>query len=138
VAAWSVADVLCTRGPEDRPFEERHSGISISVVVAGTFQYRTVGRRDLLTPGSLMLGYDEQAFECSHEHASGDRCIAFKYSPEYFERIAADAGATNAVLRVARIPPLPEFAQVCADVTSGLLSATDIGWAELARRLRAQ
>jgi AraC family transcriptional regulator len=130
--SWSVADVLCTRGPEDRPFEECHAGISISVVVAGTFQYRADGPSELLTPGSLLLGNDAQSFECSHEHASGDRCVAFKYSPDYFERIAADAGAKSALLPVARIPPLPEFAQVSADVTSGLLNATDIGWAELA------
>ena len=131
-ASWSVADVLCTRGPEDRPFEERHAGISISMVVAGTFDYRCANRRELLTPGSLLLGNDEQPFVCSHEHASGDRCVAFKYTPEYFERIAADAGARDVAFPVTRIPPLPELAQLCAGVTSGLLAATDVAWGELA------
>src|SRR5258706_16452900 len=32
---WRVADVICTSGPDDRPFEERHVGVSVAVVVAG-------------------------------------------------------------------------------------------------------
>ncbi len=131
-AAWSVSDVLCTRGPEDRPFEERHSGISVSVVLGGTFEYRSAHQHELLTPGSLLLGNDEQHFVCSHEHASGDRCVAFKYAPEYFERIAADTGARAVAFPVTRIPPLPELARVCAGVASGVLSGPGVAWDELA------
>jgi hypothetical protein len=40
---WSVADVVCTAGPGDRPFEEQHSGVSIGMVLEGTFQYRFSG-----------------------------------------------------------------------------------------------
>src|SRR5260370_30123377 len=32
---WTVSDVVCTSGPQDRPFEERHSGFSIAIVAAG-------------------------------------------------------------------------------------------------------
>jgi AraC family transcriptional regulator len=38
---WSVADVVCTSGPLDQPFEEQHTHYSIAVVLAGTFQYRS-------------------------------------------------------------------------------------------------
>ncbi|MGC1978965.1 MAG: hypothetical protein WA671_19765, partial [Candidatus Sulfotelmatobacter sp.] len=36
---WTVSDVICTFGPQDRPFEERHTGFSIAIVAAGSFQY---------------------------------------------------------------------------------------------------
>src|SRR5216117_241292 len=61
---WSVEDVLCTCGPGDRPFEERHTAMSIGVVVCGTFQYRSPLGRDLMTPGSFLLGNAGQCFEC--------------------------------------------------------------------------
>src|SRR6185436_6442988 len=65
---WSVDDVICTSGPEDRPFEERHSRVSIAVVAAGTFQYRSTNGRATLTPGSILLGSAGQCFECGHDH----------------------------------------------------------------------
>jgi AraC family transcriptional regulator len=92
---WSVNDVICTSGPDDRPFEELFCGVSIAIVVAGTFQYRTVTGRELMTPGSLLPGNPGQRFECGHEHGTGDRCIAFRFAPDYFERIAADLGASR-------------------------------------------
>ena len=29
---WSVSEYLCTAGPGDRPFEERHDAVSIAAV----------------------------------------------------------------------------------------------------------
>ena len=90
---WSVDDVICSSGPQDRPFEEQHDGVVIALVTAGSFQYRgsTAGRgRELMTPGSLLLGNPGQAFECGHEHAVGDRCLSFRYTPEHFETITAE------------------------------------------------
>ena len=115
---WSVADVVCTSGPADRVFEEQHTGYSIAVVLTGTFQYRSRAGHALMTPGSLMLGSPGQCFECGHEHAEGDRCVSFWYCPDYFERLAADAGLVNRhafAIRVSRrcarslqpSPPLP-------------------------------
>ena len=89
---WTVADVVCTSGPRDRPFEERHSRFTIAIVLAGSFQYRSSLGRGLMTPGSLMLGNQQDCFECGHEHGEGDRCVSFWYAPEYFEQLAADAG----------------------------------------------
>jgi AraC family transcriptional regulator len=34
---WSVSDVICTAGPNDRAFEEQHSDVCIAVVVSGSF-----------------------------------------------------------------------------------------------------
>src|SRR2546426_8574922 len=89
---WTVADVVCTSGPHDRPFEERHAHVTIAIVAAGSFQYRSAAGRELMTPGSLLLGSAGQSFECGHEHVAGDRCLAFGYAPDYFEGLAADAG----------------------------------------------
>jgi AraC family transcriptional regulator len=126
---WTVADVLCTSGPRDRPYEEQHSRVSLALVLAGSFQYRGSARRgptrlELMTPGSLLLGNCGQCFECRHDHGAGDRCLAFWYEPEYFERLAADAGARPADLefRAFRLPPLralsPLAAQACATLAT--------------------
>src|SRR6266542_538140 len=70
---WSVEDVVCTSGPGDRPFEELHTKVAIGVVVAGSFAYRCPWGRGVMTPGSWLLGNAGEHFECSHEHAAGDR-----------------------------------------------------------------
>ena len=85
---WSVSDVICTAGPQDRPFEEQHSRTSIAIVVSGTFQYRSAAGRELMTPGSLLLGNAGDCFCCGHEHGTGDRCLAVSYTPECFERLS--------------------------------------------------
>ena len=121
---WGVGDVICTYGPEDRPFEERRASVSIALVTAGTFQYRSAGGRELMTPGSLMLGNAGQAFECGHEHGRGDRCLSFHYDPDYFERLAADAfGGSRArpAFRALRLPPLRPMSPLVARAQAGPL-----------------
>lgn len=46
-------------------------------VTSGTFQYRGSGSngREMMTPGSILLGSPGQAFACGHEHSNGDRCL---------------------------------------------------------------
>lgn len=133
---WCVADVVCNADPRDRPFEERHSRFSIAVVAAGTFQYRSANGQDLMTPGSILLGNAGQCFECGHEHGIGDRCIAFRFSPDCFERIAADAGGAP-TFRVPRLPPLCATSAVIAQACAGLMES-NICWEELAIQLAAR
>jgi AraC-like DNA-binding protein len=123
---WTVTDVVCTSGPGDRPFEERHSRVGIAVVAAGSFGYRSGSGRALLTPGSLLLGNAGDCFECGHEHGAGDRCVAFRYEPELFERLAADAGAGRAErrFRAPRLPPLRAAAALVARALAGLQQTT--------------
>ena len=134
---WSVEDVICTFGPTDRPFEEQHSAESIGVVIAGTFEYRSALGRDLLTPGSLLLGHTGQCFECGHEHAAGDRCVAFRYAPDYFERLAADAGAPRGerTFRSSRLPPVRELSPLVARASTGVVAPMAGSWEELAIRV---
>jgi AraC family transcriptional regulator len=116
---WMVSDVVCTAGPGDQPFEEQHSRSSITVVMGGTFQYRTVTGRELMTPGAILLGNAGECFCCGHEHGTGDRCFAVSYEPEYLERLAADALGSNANragrrFGVPRLPPLRVLAPLVA------------------------
>jgi AraC-like DNA-binding protein len=135
---WGVADVVCTSGPQDRPFEERHDAFAIAVVAAGTFHYRGDGGSELMTPGSLMLGSAGQCFECGHEHGAGDRCVSFWFEPEYFERIAADAGAHGRLpFRRLRVPAMRELSPLVAEACAGISGAKDVAWDELSVRLAA-
>ncbi len=134
---WSVADVLCTAGPSDRAFEEQHEVVSIAIVTAGSFQYRSPAGRALLTPGSVLLGNPGQAFECGHDHAAGDRCVAFRYTSEYFEGIVGAVASTGRLdLPVARLPPLRELAGLVASgISASLGGGTTGSWEELGVQL---
>ena len=130
---WTVADVVCTSGPQDRPFEERHTHYTIAIVLAGSFQYRSAGGRGLMTAGSLMLGNDGDCFVCGHQHGEGDRCVSFWYAADYFERLAADAGARRgpATFSVPRLPPLPVLSPLVVRAGAGAIGAA-VPWEELA------
>lgn len=135
---WRVADVLCTSDRRDRPFEERHQEVSIAIVAAGTFQYRSARGSALMVPGSILLGTPGQSFECGHSTGAGDRCVSFRYRPDVFARIAAEAGAPPAFPAL-RLPPLrttsPLIARACAAVAAG---RTDVPWEEWGITLAAQ
>ena len=61
---WYVRDMICTAGPQDRPFEEQHRTFSIAAVASGTFHYRTSRGSALLAPGAILLGNHGDCFEC--------------------------------------------------------------------------
>jgi AraC family transcriptional regulator len=130
---WNVADVVCTSGPQDQPFEEQHSHYSIAIVLAGSFQYRSEAGEALMTPGSLMLGNPGRCFECGHEHADGDRCLSFRYDREYFERLIADAGhQPRRGFATPRIPPVRHLAPVVATAAAKVVSHNALSWEEIA------
>ena len=96
-------------------------------------------RNELMTPGSLLLGNAGQNFEVSHEHAAGDRCLSFQFTPEYFERIASDAGVkkSDRGFRMLRLPPLRELSSLIARARAGLEYSADTPWEELSLELAA-
>jgi AraC-like DNA-binding protein len=126
---WSVSDVICTSGPRERAFEEEHPAASIAVVLAGTFQYRSTLGRELLSPGSLMLGNEGQRYECAHDHSTGDRCVLFRYTRAYLDRLGVE-GSFSAL----RVPPLRPFAPLVARASAGLAGA-DVPWEALSTQL---
>lgn len=98
-----------------------------------------------MTPGSLLLGNAGQFFECAHEHGSGDRCLSFGYSPEFFENLASEEGmcSQDARFRILRVPPVRELAPLVTQAitqVSGAVRDCANGalWEELALRLAAQ
>jgi len=136
---WTVEDVVCTSGPQDRSFEEQHAQVRIAIVAAGTFQYRSAAGRELMTPGSLLLGTPGRYFECGHEHGAGDRCLSFGYAPDYFEQLAADAGSRGrADFAMLRLPPVRDLSPLIARACAGLTGSLDVPWEELSVRLAAQ
>jgi AraC-like DNA-binding protein len=107
---WRVSEFICNSGPEDKPFEERHENISIAAVVEGSFQYHSSAGRALLYPGAFLLGNAGTCFTCGHQHGRGDRCIAFQFSPAYFEEISASAaGSSRFRFAMGMLPPVPEL-----------------------------
>lgn len=111
---WRVADIVCTSGPHDHPFEERAGAVSVSLVLAGTFVFRSDCGASLLSAGSLLLLNAGQTFECSHQHGEGDRCLSFQLDPELFEQVADETGAPSARFDRDRLPPLRAFAGLAA------------------------
>src|ERR687885_1403814 len=112
---WSVSDVICTASPADRPFEEQHEAVCIAAVVEGTFQYRSTQGAGVLAPGAILLGNYGDCFECGHEHAAGDRCVAFHFAPDYLESVAAAVpGARGTAFSLAHLPPSPALIPLVA------------------------
>ena len=136
---WIVEDIICSHGPQDRPFDEQHSGFAISIVTAGTFQYRgsSANTRELMTPGSVLLGSPGQCFECGHEHGVGDRCLSFRFTPQYFHHVTSGVSPSHGrhTFRSLRLPPVRTLSPVIADACAALAGSTDIAWEELGVRL---
>jgi len=135
---WRVDDVICSSGPQDRPFEERHESACIAMVAAGTFRYRTRQGGALLSPGALLLGNAGTCFECGHEHSAGDRCLSFHFTPRFQEAVAA---ATPGLRRTgfprAALPPLPQLAGLAAEAEAARDEKDAAALEETAMRLAA-
>lgn len=103
---WRVREIVCTAGPDDPAFEERHESCCIALVTHGSFGYRSPLGAALLAPGAILLGNQGDCFECRHEHAAGDRCIAFHFEPEQLEDIAAAVpGTRRLAFGCSHLPP---------------------------------
>jgi AraC family transcriptional regulator len=116
---WRVDDVVCSSGPRDRPFEERHDWACVA-----------------LTPGALLLGNSQHCFECGHEHAVGDRCLSFHFAPEFLENVAVAApGVRRLAFTVPRLPPIPALLPIIAAAEAAHRGAAETEFEELALRL---
>jgi AraC family transcriptional regulator len=139
---WTVEDVVCSRGPRDRRFEEQHDTFVIAIVTSGTFQYHSSGANGevMMTPGSVLLGSPGQCFECGHEHGVGDRCLAFHFAADYFHTIA-EARDSRRVLRSFRAPklsPVQTLSPIVTDACAALAGSRQVAWEELGVRLAAR
>jgi len=135
-SGWRVEDVVCTFGPGDRPFEERHESACIALVTNGTFQYRSERGSALLSPGALLLGNHQHCFECNHEHSTGDRCLSFHFTPEFLDSVVAQVpGARRPSFVIPRLPPLPALLPILTAAEAARDDGGEDGFEELALRL---
>jgi AraC family transcriptional regulator len=133
---WRVSDIVCSAGPDDRPFEEQHDAACIAVVTQGTFQYRSSHGAATLAPGAVLLGNEGACFECGHEHAAGDRCLAFHFAPAHLKNIAAIVpGARRTAFDVPRLPPLRTLMRLLAAAEAARDDGDTAELEELAFRL---
>jgi len=114
------------------------------MVLMGSFQYRAAAggsksRNELMSPGSLLLGGAGQCFSCGHDHGTGDRCLSFWYAPDYFQRIASDAGVRRAEssFRELKLPAVRALSPLIAQAYVGLLGSASMAWEELSVELAA-
>lgn len=126
---WNVTDLVCTAGPRDRPFEEQHQAWSISIVLQGSFRYRSSAGSAIMFEGALLLGQGGQYFECSHEHGTGDHCLSFHYTPKFIEECGA------APFRIPRIPPMPQLSSLTAMAALAAVSPSPANFDEMAKEL---
>jgi len=70
--------------------------VSIALVMAGAFFYRSSAGSSDLCSGSVLLGSPRTHFSCTHKHGAGDRCIAFQFSQECYDELLASFGAARA------------------------------------------
>nr|WP_249661143.1 AraC family transcriptional regulator [Variovorax sp. PCZ-1] len=118
-----VVDYRCSASPGQKPFTEMHSGYSISYVRKGSFGYNSRGVSHELVAGSVLLGYPQDEFMCTHDHhVCGDECLAFHLSPGFVDLIEND----RRLWQTGSLPPLPELmvlgelAQAAADGRSDI------------------
>lgn len=105
----------------------------IAVVTQGTFRYRTTQGAAVLAPGAVLLGNDRHCFECGHEHAAGDRCLSFRFTPEYIEAvIAAVPGATGVEFALPHVPPVAALIPFIAAAEAARDDGDNAAYEELA------
>jgi AraC-like DNA-binding protein len=130
---WRADDVVCTAGPQDRPFEERHRDFCIAVVAEGTFRYRSRQGTAMLSPGALLLGNQGTCFECGHQHGVGDRCISFHYEPAFLERVLSGVpGAKRLAFERGELPPSLRLAPLAATAEAARETGDGIAYEEAA------
>src|SRR5215475_2035319 len=133
---WSISEYLCAAGPHDRPFEERHEQFSVAAVIEGTFSYRADTGAAVLHPGAFLFGNPGTCYECGHDHSTGDRCIAFHFSPAHFAEVAATiAGSGQFRFPTAMLPVMPKLLPWLVRIEAGAALAECLEVEEFAPRL---
>lgn len=126
---WNATDLVCTAGPRDHPFEEQHGAWSISVVIQGSFQYRSSAGTAVMSPGALLLGQGGHSFECAHAYGMGDHCLSFHYMPEFLDECGV------ASFLIPSLSPLPGLSPLTVIAALGVQSPERVSFDELAASL---
>ena len=100
---WRLADIVCSADASDAPFEEQHDYVSVALVLAGAFTYRSSAGSGDLCSGSLLLGSPHTPFTCTHKHGAGDRCVAFQFTAECYEEVLSSLSTPGAGMTFPRV-----------------------------------
>ena len=104
-ASMEVFDYRCRVAAGDRPFVERHRNFSLSFVRRGSFGYRARGEAFEVVAGSVIVGWPDDEYVCTHDHAGGDECLSFHLSPALVDTLGGDP----AIWRRGVVPPRPDL-----------------------------
>ncbi|WP_439572776.1 helix-turn-helix transcriptional regulator [Phreatobacter sp.] len=133
--ALAVMDYRCMAGPDDRPFAEMHTCLSLSYVRRGSFGLKARGATYDLVPGAFLVGRPGDDYQCTHEHHSGgDDCLSFQFTDAAIDVIgpAGEVWRTRAIPPIAELAVFGELGQAAADGRS------DMGLDEVGQVLAAR
>jgi AraC family transcriptional regulator len=119
-----IVDYRCDATPQDIPFVELHTRVSMSYVRRGSFGCKTLGCHRELVVGSFLVGYPGDEYKCTHEHHDGgDECLSVQLAPD----VADELGAKPSMWRVAALPPIAELAVAAEFVQRAITWRDGIG-----------
>jgi AraC-like DNA-binding protein len=130
----TVSEFRCTAMPGDKPFAEVHRCHSISYVRKGSFGYASRGRTHELVTGSMLVGFPDTEFVCTHDHVCGDECLSFFFAGELVEAI----GDRPEPWQVGATPPLPELMVLGELAQAAACGRSDLGLDEIGQMLASR
>jgi AraC-like DNA-binding protein len=130
----SVIDYRCEAGPDDAPFAEHHNSFSLAYVRRGAFGCRARGRAFDFVSGSILVGYPDDEYVCTHEHRGGDECLSFHLAPALVEEI----GNRPEIWRSVCVLPLPELMVLGELAQAAAEGSSEIGLDEVGMLLVAR
>ena len=133
-ASLRVVDYCCTEPPGAPGFVERHGEYSLAYVRSGSFGYHSRGRRHELIAGSLLIGRPGDEYVCTHDHAHGDRCLAFHLGADLIDAVAG----RPALWQLGCVPPMPELMVLGELGWAAATGKTDVGLDEVGLWLTAR
>ncbi len=120
----TVVDYQCTVGPTDGPPPtEVHRSFSLSYVRKGTFGVRLGSESFELVTGSILIGHPHFEYTATHEHAYGDECLSFHFSPEVVDAL----GGPPLLWQMGAMPPLAELVVLAELAQATVESGSDLG-----------
>jgi AraC family transcriptional regulator len=130
----TIVDYQCEARLRERPAVEHHTAYSLSYVRSGSFGYRIRGAAYEMVPGSLVVGAPGDAYECTHDHVCGDRCLSIQLQPALVDAV----GGAPRLWRLGSLPPLAELAVLAERTQAAADGRTDAGVDEQALSFAAR
>src|SRR6185437_7116100 len=132
--AMAVVDYRCDAAPSERPFTESHRTFTLSYVRQGSFGCESAGRSFELVAGSVLVGHPGDEYRCTHDHACGDECLSFQFTPA----LADTLGGQPAACQAGAVPPLPELMVLGELAQAAAQGSSNVGLDEVGLLLAAR